>query len=119
MIMTFPADFDYDHPSANLIYCPKCRKFQHFRFRDKWMDCYGCGAPFQWSSSRVKVRPYDSTNRRNKGSRYGPPKFLLCMNAVIEHSDWSSKQLYDRYWCGVYAYSTIRRWVSECRSLVR
>jgi len=118
MIFRLPDEFDYDHPSVNLLYCPNCCRYQHFHFVTKFMECYGCGKRYQWTGPRVKVRPYDSTNRRNKGSKYGPPKFLLCMNALIDHPDWSSKQLYDRYWCDTWAYSTVRRWVSECRSLI-
>lgn len=87
MNLSLSDDFDYDHPSSNLIQCPNCRKYQHFHFVREWMECYECGERYQWSSSKEKVRLYDSTNRRNKGFKYGPPKFLLCMNAVANHPD--------------------------------
>ena len=88
MKITLPYNFDYAHPHQNLLYCPTCKTYQHFTFNwgRGWMKCSGCGALHTWYGTEEMIR----ATRERKGNRrpeYGPPKFLMCMNAVISHPD--------------------------------
>ena len=50
MKIDLPPNFDMNNPHKELIYCPSCKKYQHFRFnrRRGWMECSGCGARHTW-----------------------------------------------------------------------
>ena len=88
MKITLPPDFDYDHPHLNLLYCPTCNKYQHFAFNRvrHWMECCGCGARHTWYGME-EMQPDTNERKGNRRPKYGPPKFLLCMNAVIRYPD--------------------------------
>ena len=88
MKITLPPDFDYDYPHLNLLHCPTCNKYQHFRFnrRRGWMECSGCGDRHTWYGVRDIASDVDEKKGKRR-PKYGPPKFLLCMNAVIGYPD--------------------------------
>lgn len=88
MKITLPPDFDYDYPHLNLLHCPTCNKYQHFRFnrRRGWMECSGCGDRHTWYGIRDISADIDEKKGKRR-PKYGPPKFLLCMNAVISYPD--------------------------------
>lgn len=88
MKITLPPDFNYSKPHANLLHCPTCNKYQHFAFNRVrgYMECCGCGARHTWYGMQ-EMQPDTNERKGNRRPICGPPKFLMCMNAVISYPD--------------------------------
>ena len=115
MKIDLPPNFDMEKPHKELIYCPCCRKYQHFSFnrprRSMW--CNGCGSKFKFDhinlgQSDTKSSTEHPTKRREK---YGPPKYLMVYNHWKEHPEFSVYCLWRFYYWDDYSLPTILRYV--------
>lgn len=119
MKIDLPPNFDMENPHKELIYCPCCKKYQHFSFNRPRMIMYcgGCGAKFSFSYMDYKPnynKPYNEASMlyANKPrEKYGPPKYLMIYNKWKEHPEFTNACLWRFFYWDVCSYSTIQRYI--------
>lgn len=106
MMIDLPPNFDMDNPHKELLYCPSCKKYQHFAFNRTrcLMWCNGCG-------NRYSFEYMDYKPHRGKGEKYGPPKYLMVYNHWKEHPEFTVACLWRFYYWNDYSYHTILNYV--------
>ena len=121
MKIDLPPNFNMDKPHSELVYCPCCKKYQHFSFNRPrmLMWCYGCGARFNFSymdfkpcytvASKTYQPVIDYPIKRR--DMYGPPKYLMVYNHWKEHPEFTTALLWRFYYWDRYSYPTILRYV--------
>ena len=119
MKIDLPPNFDMDNPHKELVYCPCCKKYQHFSFNRprRFMWCCGCGAKYSFAHvglDSCENKPYlqSSMVYRNKPrEKYGPPKYLMIYNKWKEHPEFTNATLWRFFYWDVCSYNTIQRYV--------
>ena len=114
MTIDLPPIFDMNNPHKELVYCPSCKKYQHFAFNRTrcLMWCNGCGTRYHFSYMDFKpyCRKGESTERVIR-EKYGPPKYLMVYNHWKEHPEFTVYCLWRFYYWDDYSYPTILRYV--------
>ena len=121
MKIDLPPNFDMNNPHKELIYCPSCKKYQHFAFNRPRMImwCNGCGNRYHFTYMDLKPdwgkgSPIKQPVMRygpKKGEKYGPPKYLMVYNHWKEHPEFTIALLWRFYYWDDYSYPTILRYV--------
>lgn len=119
MKIDLPPNFDMKNPHKELVYCPCCKKYQHFSFNRPRMImwCGGCGAKFSFSYMNYEPncdKPYNQASMlyANKPrEKYGPPKYLMVYNKWKEHPEFTDACLWRFFYWDVCSYSTIQRYL--------
>ena len=115
MKIELPPDFDMFNPHKELVFCPSCKKYQHFAFNRKRcsMWCNGCGARHTFSYMD-HLKPYQQCSMDYANKRrdvYGPPKYLMIYNHWHDNPDYTTADLWRRWYWDICAYPTIVRYV--------
>ena len=119
MNIDLPPNFDMTNPHKELVLCPSCKKYQHFTFNrvKRCMWCDGCGTKYHFSHIDLKAceaKPYcqASMDYPNKlRERYGPPKYLRIYNHWHDNPDYTTADLWRRWYWDICSYNTIQRYI--------
>ena len=119
MMIDLPPNFDMKNPHKELVYCPCCKKYQHFSFHRPrmLMCCCGCGAKFSFSCMDYKPnwsKPYNQASMlyaNKQRQKYGPPKYLMIYNHWKEHPEFTDSEVWKFYYWDIFSYSTYQRYV--------
>ena len=114
MRIELPPDFDILNPHKELVFCPSCKKYQHFAFNRKRcaMWCDGCGA--RHTFGYMDFKPYQQSSMdfaHNRRCVYGPPKYLMIYNQWHDNPDYTTADIWRRWYWDVCSYNTIQRYI--------
>lgn len=121
MKIDLPPSFDMQNGNKELVYCPSCKKYQHFTFKRAYcfMWCSGCGSRFSysymdckpnWGNSKKSKEPVNECTPKRR-DKYGPPKYLMVYNHWKEHPEFTPACLWRFYYWDDYSYPTILHYV--------
>ena len=119
MNIDLPPNFNIRYPSRELVYCPYCKKYQHFSFNRPrcYMWCSGCGTKFTFTHvglDSCKSKPYEQSSMEYSNKvpeKYGPPKYLMVYNNWREHPEFTTATLWRLFYWNDYSYATIQKYV--------